>query len=260
MCLCAFLCCRSRRPNIISRRISVVLALPAVFSVAALCGNPDRRSAATVSVGDLNVPSQARKEYQKASIPIQKEDWAKAKEHLLRAVEIYPAYAAAYNDLGAVYARLGDTVHEREALQKAIRVDDHFVPAYINLAKLAVAEHDFPEAERMLTIAVAADPHNPQSLMLLANVELLGGHFALAISHCQQVHVLPHDSQALVHYIAARALQQENKPADALTELQTFLNEAPAGPDTDKAQQEMTNLQLAIATQTREERDAALLP
>jgi len=213
-----------------------------------------------VSVGDLNVPAPAGKEYRKASISIQKEEWTQAREHLQKALAIYPAYSAAYNDLGAVYARLGDTTHAREALQQAVNADDHFVPAYINLAKLAVAEHNFLEAEKLLTSAVAADPQDAQSLMLLANVELLAGHFAAALTYCRRVHSLPHDSQALVHYIAARALQQENQPAEAVAEFQTFLHEEPAGPDAEKAKKEMDNLEVAIDQQTREKRNAALLP
>jgi tetratricopeptide (TPR) repeat protein len=245
----------------ISRRLLFVLPLFLTLNASAL--GEDAKppaSISTVAVADLSIPSQARKEYEKALIPIQKEDWTKAREHLLKALAIYPDYAAAYNDLGAVYARLGDRIRERKALQEAIRVSRRFVPAYVNLAKLDVADRNFTDAETLLTSAVAADPKNAQNLMLLANVELLAGHFAAAITHCRKVHSLPHDSQALAHYIAARALQQENKPADALSEFHTFLIEERSGPEAEAARKEMAALETTVAERTTAEESPASLP
>jgi tetratricopeptide (TPR) repeat protein len=245
----------------ISRRLFFVLPLLLVFNASALGEDAMRpASISTVAVADLHVPDRARKEYEKALIPIQKEDWTNAKEHLLKATAIYPDYAAAYNDLGAVYARLGDRIREREALQEAIRVNHRFVPAYVNLAKLDVADRNFTDAETLLTSAVAADPKNAQNLMLLANVELLAGHFSAAITNCRKVHSLPHESQALTHYIAARALQQQNKPADALSEFQTFLDEEPSGSVTEAAQKEMAVLESTVAERTTADGSPTPLP
>ena len=244
----------------ISWRPLIFFALPLLLSAHSFGGETNTRTTSTVAIADLKIPSKARKEYRRASVAIQKEDWSKAKELLIQALAIYPNYAAAYNDLGAVYARLGDTVHEREALQQAILADDHFAPAYVNLAKLSVADRNFREAERLLDGAVAAEPTNPQNLMLLANVELLAGHFAAAITHCREVHALPHAAQALAHYIAARALQHENKPADALGEFRNFLDEAPAGPDTEVARREMAALENTFAERVAAEESAAPLP
>ncbi|MGA8150850.1 MAG: tetratricopeptide repeat protein [Terriglobales bacterium] len=245
----------------ISRRPLVVLALLLNLAVNALSRDINRSGGmSTVAVADLNVPNKARKEYQRAGIEIRKGDWTKAKEQLLKALAIYPDYAAAYNDLGAIYARLGDGIRDREALQNAIRVNARFVPAYVNLAKLAVGEHNLSEAERLLTDAVFADPGNAQNLMLLANVELLAGHFAAAVTLCRRVHSQPHESQALAHYIAVRALQQENKTADALSEFQTFLREEPSGPDTEAARKEMAALENNVTEPTTAEKSSAPLP
>jgi Flp pilus assembly protein TadD len=244
----------------ISWRRLTFLTLPLLLSALSWGGDIERTATSTVAVANLNIPSKARKEYHRASVAIQKEDWSKAKELLIKVLAIHPNYAAAYNDLGVVYARLGDAIHEREALQQAVLVDDHFAPAYVNLAKLSVADHNFPEAERMLSSAVAAEPTNPQNLMLLANVELLAGHFAAAITHCRKVHALPHAAQALAHYIAARALQHENKPAAALVEFQNFLDEEPAGPDTETARREMAALENNFAGRVTAEDNAAPLP
>ena len=196
-----------------------------------------------VAAVDLNVPDSARREYEKAAEPFDKGNWKKAKQQLEKAVAIYPRYAAAYNDLGVVYGRLGDRLQERQALQKAVSLNDHFSEAYVNLGKMAIIDRSFPDAENYLNRAAGSDPNNPQTLMLLANVELLNQHFDQSIANCHKVHTLPHKLQSLVHYIAARAMLHQNRQAEALYELQVFLTEEPSGPRADAVRTEMSKLQ-----------------
>jgi|SRR5579863_376060 len=197
----------------------------------------------TVAAKDLNIPSEARKDFDKASDLIARENWNKAKERLMQALAIYPRYAAAYNNLGVVFGRLGDRAGEREALQKAVSLDDRFAPAYANLAKMDITDHNFSDAEMFLKKATDADPNSVQNLMLLANVELMNKHFDDAIANCHKVHSMPHQSEALVHYIAARALQHENRPADATAEFHLFLDEEPSGPRAEAVRKEMAALE-----------------
>jgi tetratricopeptide (TPR) repeat protein len=206
-------------------------------------GPINRPGPGTVAAADLNVPESAKREYEKSAVPFNKGDWKKAKEQMLKAIAIYPEYATAYNDLGVVYGRLGDRVHEREALQKAVSLNDHFAEAYVNLGKMAIADHNFPQAEGFLNKASGSDPSNPQTLMLLANVQLMNQHFDESVANCHKVHSLPHKLQTLVHYIAARALMHQNRSAEALTELQTFLTEEPSGPRADVVRVEIGQLQ-----------------
>lgn len=210
-------------------------------------GEPvNRPGAPMVSAADLNVPERARQEYEKASLPFGKGDWKKAKDQLQKAIAIYPQYATAYNDLGVVYGRMGDRSQEREALQRAVTINDHFAEAYINLGKMSIVDRNFPDAENFLGKAATTDPNNPQTLMLLANVQLLNQHFNESIASCHRVHALPHKLQALVHYIAARAMLHQNRQAEALYELQIFLTEEPSGPRADAVRTEMSKLQSAV--------------
>ena len=88
--------------------------------------NPTKSSGATVSASDLKVPKKASKEFDKATKLIAKQDWQAAIDQLNKALALYPDYAEAYNNLGVVYAHLGDPNKEREALQKAVAADNHF--------------------------------------------------------------------------------------------------------------------------------------
>jgi Flp pilus assembly protein TadD len=196
-----------------------------------------------ISVRDINVPEAASKEFDNAGEAMSQQDWSKAITHLTRAVAIYPKYVEAYSNLGAAYQHLGNAAQERQALQKAIDLDGHFAPALLNLGMLSIVEKKYPEAEDLLNRGSVADPANPQMLMLLAQAQLLTGHFDQAVTSKDKLHALPHhEKYAKVHYIAARALEHENRAPEAAAELQTLLTEQPDGALADAVRKELTNL------------------
>jgi len=203
-----------------------------------------------VAAVDLNIPEGARKEFEKANQFVAKGNWQKAIERLNKAIAIYPDYAEAYNNLGVVYGRLGDRTRNLEALQKAVSLNDHFAPAYLNLARMAIADRDLVQAEALLDKAVAIEPTNSQMLVLLANTELLNHHYDQALANCRKAHSGAQGPHAVAHYVAARVFEYENRPTDAVAELQTFLSEETPGPRADMARKEITALQQSsIATQ-----------
>ena len=204
---------------------------------------PTLNELGTVGAMDLQIPESAAKEFDKATALMAKHDWKKAIERLDKALAIYPQYAAAYNNLGVVYSRIGDRNREREALRKAISLNDHFAPAFVNLAKMAISDRDFPAAEALLDKAAGMDPSNSQNLVLLANVELLDRHYDQAITNCRKVHSLAQGSHSLVHYIAARAFEHENRTSDAVAEFQIFLSEEPSGERAEAVRKELAGLQ-----------------
>src|SRR5579872_263710 len=162
-------------------------------------GTANAKGESTIAARDMNIPETAAREFSKAADLMNRQQWKKAIEHLTRAVTIYPQYAAAWNNLGAAYAHTGDRAHEQEALEKAVSLNDHLAPAFVNLAKLAIADRNMGRAETLLDKASTADPANAQTLTLLANVELLQQHYDQAIATCRKVHSLA-GSHAVVHY------------------------------------------------------------
>lgn len=192
----------------------------------------DIRASASVAAVDLNVPKPAAKEYSRAGEEMSNENWTKAISHLEKAVAIYPQYSSAYNDIGVCYGRLKQEDKQREALTKAISVNDHCVPALVNLAHLQMKENQLPDAAATLGKAMTAAPSNVEALTLLTQVDFMQGHYDQSVIDAHRAHFLAHHS-ASVHYTAASALQKENRTLEAIIELQMFLQEEPQGPRAD---------------------------
>ena len=194
----------------------------------------DFRTAAFVSVSELGVPNNARKEFEKANHLISKQDWPKAKDRLDQAIAIYPQYAAAYNNLGAVYSHLGDMVQAFEALQKATTLDDHMALAYLNLGRVSFARKDFPAVEQFVGKALSLAAPDAGELTLLAFAQLEDRHLDLVLATSRQAHRLQLTHHAYLHVVAAKANELQGNSDELMAELQQFLNEEPTGQRADK--------------------------
>jgi len=198
-------------------------------------------SSASVSAFDLAIPASAQKEFDKASHLIDKQEFSKAIERLDKAIAIYPSYVAAYTNLAVTYARLGDRPREREALQKAISIDDRYAPAYVNLGRLDIALGDFSGAESVLNKAASYDPADTVTLELLTYSQFMNRELDQVITTGRKAHQL-HGPHSVVHQLAADAYEQKHEPANAISELEFFLQEESSGPQADRVRQELNAL------------------
>ncbi len=204
------------------------------------------RASASVAAADLNVPKSAAKEYRRAGNEMADDNWEKATEHLNKAIAIYPQYSAAYNDLAVCYGHLNQKDKEQEALRKAVSVNDHCVPALVNLAYLEMKDQQFVDAAAALNKALTAEPSNVDALSLMSQVEFRQGHYDQAIVDARKAHGLPHH-YAIVHYTAASALDQENRIPEAMVELRLFLQEEPQGPRADIVRKVLAEMQSSLS-------------
>lgn len=202
-------------------------------------------ASAFVSASDLAVPRRARKELEKASELIRRQELQEAIEKLNKAIHLYPQYALAYNNLAVIYAQLGDRVHENEALQKAISLNPSLAVAYVNLGRMEMKANNYPAAEPFLAKAAGLNPGDVNALVLLSYSEFMDKSFDAAIANSRKAHAL-RQAHAFAHRVAARAFEQEKRGADAIAELETFLKEEPSGPRADAARHEIDVVKTAL--------------
>lgn len=196
-----------------------------------------------ISVQDLRIPAGAAKEFAKAGRSIEKQDWEKASAHMRKGLTSYSTYAAGYNNLGAVYVRLGNVPQAREAFRKAVDLDDRMAPAYVNLARISFIEKDYSGAESFLQKAIGLAPaENADELILLAYAELIDKHLDDAVQTSRQGHAMQLKQHAFLHLVAANAYEQQNKIGDSITELQLYVAEEPSGPQAEQVKKAIATL------------------
>ena len=196
-----------------------------------------------ISATELNAPPKAKSEMEKGMEAFAKNDLKKADEKLTKAVEIYPKYSRAWNNLGVVRMRENNQEGAQEAFQKCVDADSKFTPCYTNLARLSMMNKDMPQAAALLNKGLAADPNNVEALALLAKEQLLTGDYAKSLATARKVHGLPHDHMADVHLIAGEALLHQNRDSEAIQEFEMYLKEYPDSPNAAKVRTAMAQIQ-----------------
>ncbi|HUR36380.1 MAG TPA: tetratricopeptide repeat protein [Terriglobales bacterium] len=187
-----------------------------------------------ISAAALNVPPKAESEFDKGVAALRKQDNAQAQKRFNRALELYPRYAAAYNNLGVIAMQEGNPGLGKEFFEKAVKVDDQYAPPYLNLAKV-VATKDYNAAKGLLQKAASLDPSNVETIAILAMLEYETNQLPLALSNARRVHTMPdHERFAFAHYVAGRTLESQKLPREALVEYRIFLKEAPMSPSVPK--------------------------
>lgn len=136
----------------------------------------ERPASGTVSAKQLahSVPSKARKEFQKAQEASANGDIGKSIEHLEKAIEFDPAYAEAYNNLGARYFQLNKASLAAGQFQKAIDADKTCASAFANLSIALLSLGRLREAEDAARQAVRLSSASPISRKVLGLVHAAG--------------------------------------------------------------------------------------
>lgn len=103
--------------------------------------------------GPLSSPSLQKKalaSYQKGRQLLEAKKYAEAIAPLTATVAAAPLSALAYNDLGSAYFGSRKIPEAQRSWQQALRIDPHFAPAVVNLARLANDQNHWPQALKLL--------------------------------------------------------------------------------------------------------------
>ena len=186
--------------------------------------------APVTSAAALLVPDSARKAFEQGMSAWQKKDYQKAAEKFEKAVLDYPKYDTAYNNLGVMYAHLGQNDKAMAAFKRSVELNDKNGDADRNLARLLIRQKDYAQAEELLKKALAVQAPDAATLTMLAITEIQSGKPDDALKNAQKVHTLPHEGYSIVHYIAGEALEETRHDSEASAEYALYLKETPSGP------------------------------
>jgi tetratricopeptide (TPR) repeat protein len=200
---------------------------------------------ATVSATSLNAPKDAKKAYDKGHRAVENNKLPEAQPNLEKAVQLYPKYAAAWQDLGWVYAQQDQLDKARNAFTQAQAADGMFVPAYVGLSSVAVRESKWAEAADLSARATQLDGVDfPAAFYYnsLANYRL--GNMEQAEKSARKGETLGvQRSFPQVSLLLGVMLANRQEYAEAAEHLRAYLKAAPTAPNAERVRQQLAELE-----------------
>ena len=193
-----------------------------------------------VSVEQLTLPRQAKKEYE-AGLKMRKAgDCAGAVQHLQKAVALAPRYGEAFNELGICRRNSGDAAGAEKALLRAVELRTTIYPS-INLADLYATQKRLDDAGRVLEQAIRENPSEGDLLFALARIQFDRGDLKKAEELALKAHDRVHRT-ADVHLLLAKIYLATNKAPSLVAQLEAYLVEHPAGAVADQVRRNLKAL------------------
>ena len=201
--------------------------------------------AATVSAATLKIPANAKGEYRKSCSDLKDKKPASAEEHLRKAIEDYPQYAAAWALLGQVLEAGNKIPEARDACSQASAADVGYAPAYLCLADVAAQLKDWH-----LTLDMA-----DRSLALVPQHNLYGSFYsAVAQFHLEQFPDAESDALKTIdadrshripqaHLLLAQIYEARHDPRGAAYELRAYLKVSPNAPNADSIKKTLADVE-----------------
>jgi tetratricopeptide (TPR) repeat protein len=191
----------------------------------------------TVSAKRLEIPGRAQGEFQKGCGAFKGKHILEAEDHLRKAIDFYPDYAAAWVVLGQVLSSESKADEGKIACSKAVEIDPRYVASYLCLAEFAATNTDWPAVTKFSEQALAIDPiGNPYSLYYAADAGLHQNQLSQAEMHAQAAvkldewHHLPE-----LHLLLAQIYEAAGNVVGETTQLKEFLKVGANSKDAAKA-------------------------
>ena len=229
-------------------RIVVLSALAAIFAVLTADRIPDWKSNFTLFTADVDkVPESARAQYNAGSTmideaKINRKDAAsltsEAQRHLKRAIEIWPAYQDAYNNLGISYMNSQEFDSAYELYLSFIKKFPDYTKARYNMAVTCQKLERYDEAEAYFEAFLESNPTQHDAIYFAAECEGFQSKFSEAIAHLEALiklepkklrgvlklgmaYAMSNDLERAEFYLL-KATQMDPNNADALFNLAVF--------------------------------------
>jgi len=185
-----------------------------------------------ITTYEANIPSKARAAYKRALDSINNDHLESAISDLQQAINLYPTYVAALNDLGVTYMKLRRFEESEAAFRKAIEIDKRFFHPRMNLGIVLNKQGKYKEALEILQ-PLYGENHGMLELRL-AYGQALGG--AGEFSEAEKIYRstlssknIPPSTQANLHFRLGVLLNRQGRLADATTELENAIALDPDG-------------------------------
>jgi Flp pilus assembly protein TadD len=198
--------------------------------------------ATTVSVTRLKVPSQARREYEKACDASYKNNFEEAEQHARSAIEKFQDYSAAWVMLGLILEEQHKAQVAHDACSHAATIDATYLPAYLCAAEVSVRNQEWQGALSSADLALSlksqgdAYPNYYRATAYLHMNNLVEAKK----SALQAAEIDVNHSEPSLYFLLAKIYEREGDDASAIAQLRQLLKR-----HTDRLQENMAKQYLA---------------
>jgi len=204
----------------------------------------------SVSVNTLQqrVPPEARKEFEAALPDIRKNDYAKARPRLEKAVELFPQYLDARNELAVALMRENKLADAEKHLLIALHVDPVAIRPLMNLGLCLSRQERFADALPVLERATQLQPADASARLLLGVALIKTGKDQEGEAALLKAYGLGGKRVALAQYYLADLYQQRKEYARAAEALETYLRDHPEDSSAARIRKRIDQLRAAPAS------------
>jgi predicted Zn-dependent protease len=203
----------------------------------------------TVSVAQYKVPKKAREAFKKAEAAVSKRKLDEAQKHIAKALEIFPDFAEALTLRGILSLDAKNIDVALIDLDHAVKADAAYSLAYFALGAAFNNSERFDEALRVLDRGIALAPQSWQGYFEIAKAQIGKRNFEAAIKALDKSESLAEGKYPLIHLLKAHSMLALKNYNDAMTELQTYVDQAPKSPEAESARQTLEQVKAFVAKQ-----------
>ncbi len=214
----------------------------------------------TLSAAPYQAPRGARREYEKGLEAEKNGRLADARQCFEKAVEIYPKYASAWFQLGAVLQNLAHKDAARKAYTQATTIDTRFLPPYLSLASMAYETGNWTEVLNLTGYIIDLDPLKYANvtgyIVDLDSLDYADAYFYNAVANYKLNKIEDAEKSGLkaehldlrprfpqLHLLLAEIFARKEIYATAISETKLYLELAPHAKNADQVREWLAKLE-----------------
>jgi tetratricopeptide (TPR) repeat protein len=193
------------------------------------------------------VPPDAQKEYLSALRSISKGEREAAIVELNRAINIFPTYFLALQQLGFLYIETEKDQQAIDPLTKCLEVNPRSTHSHLGLGMAYVNLHRPKEAIKELNEALTLDRRDFRSHLYLGMALIDTGKLVEAEKSLKEAYLIGGPNQArTAHLYLASIYSTRKEYQKAIDELETYMRENPNAPNASKIQEAIAKMKAKL--------------
>ncbi len=195
-----------------------------------------------------NVPKEALKKHKSAMESMQKNDLKAALTYLDEAVAAYPDFALAYNEKGTIFVKQNDLGKALEAFVKAIQIKQDYFDAKLNFGFTLLSQRNYEQSETVFRDLLQQRSELP-TLNMYLGIALIGLKKTDEAEKMlkKAISLKGGENLAQAHRYLGGIYMQKKNNAEAINELQKYLQLSPKAPDAEKIKATIEDLKKQTA-------------